>query len=387
MSSKKNPKPKLKTRKTHNSSKNLPKTKTAKKPIVIDVKPKVLITPAPTTDLMELIKIDPEKLTNSHCRRFGTTNEPYEFVYKVNLHDPKREEYVADKSPELISHPNVHFGQRKLILSEIQVLLKFYQLYPNVTPMVVYVGAAKGFHLTTLSRMFPKVKFILYDGAEIYHNLKIHKMFEVHDKTSGVVTNDEPDGFFTTAKCKQLAKKVRRDRLVFISDIRFDAFDQANVMNDMMLQEEWVKILKPALSLLKFRLPFDMQGATELTYLKGDVLYGIWPPAWSTECRLLVYQKDVLENNIETYVVNDYDSILFYHNKYRRSFCQSWIPKLFKKYITSSDNIYCSCYDCIAELTVLHQYSIYADRPLNKTIEIFGKGINTNKKVSFQSTK
>ena len=116
-------------------------------------------------------------------------------------------------------------------------------------------------------------------------------------------------------------------------------------------------------------------------------MYGIWPPAWSTECRLLVYQKDVLENNTETYVVNDYESILFYHNKYRRSFCQSWIPKLFKKYITSVDNIYCSCYDCIAELNVLHQYSVYAKISLTKTIDIFGKGLNTNKKVSFQTIK
>jgi hypothetical protein len=356
---------------------------------IVDVKPSVLIDP---TEDLALIHIDPNKLTHTHCRRFGTEDKPYEFSDQLDMNDLRREGYDVETVPSVLYYPNVHFGQRKLMLSEIQVLLQYYKLHPNIDPIVLYVGAAPGIHLVTLSKMFPKVKFILYDGALIYKALKSHPQFVVHDKTTNPpgTPKDENDGFFTTPKCEEIAKTIDSKRLVFISDIRlFHNADmsETDVLRDMILQETWVKILTPALSLLKFRLPWNLPDVTEITYLKGDILYGIWPPSLSTESRLLVYRKDAVKNNTVTYVVKDYDEIQSYHNKYRRSFCQAWIPKIFKKYITAVNNIYCSCYDCIAELMVLHEYSLRTHTPLDKTIRIFGKGLNMKPKIEFQSIK
>jgi hypothetical protein len=366
----------------------------SKKIPVVDVNPTVLID---KSEDLALIHIDPSKLTHSHCRTFGTEDKPYEFSDQLDVNDLRREGYDVETTPSVLYYPNAHFGQRKLMLSEIQVLLQYYKLHPKVDPIVLYVGAAPGIHLMTLSKMFPKVKFILYDGALIYKALKSHPQFVVHDKTTSAKGSskddskkEENDGFFTTPKCEEIAKTIDSKRLVFISDIRLfqdDEMPEKDVLRDMRLQETWVRILTPALSLLKFRLPWNLPDVTELTYLKGDILYGIWPPSLSTESRLLVYQKDAIENNTETYVIKDYEDIQSYHNKYRRSFCQAWIPKIFKKYITSVDNIYCSCYDCIAELMVLHEYSVRTHTPLDKTIRIFGRGLNRKPIIEFQPIK
>jgi len=53
----------------------------------------------------------------------------------------------------------IHWGQRKLLLSEIEFLTH----YSDLSTLVVYAGAAPGSHITMLADMFPKHNFILYD--------------------------------------------------------------------------------------------------------------------------------------------------------------------------------------------------------------------------------
>ena len=212
--------------------------------------------------------------------------------------------------------------------------------------------------------------------------------FEVHDKTTPMDPLDKMDvtslndGFFTTMKCNRIAPSLSSDNLIFVSDIRLteEKFEEG-VLRDLRLQETWMRILQPKLSLVKFRIPFLKQ---DLTYLNGDILYGIWAPPVSAETRLLISQKDVMENNTKNYSVNDYEEILYYHNKYQRTTCQSWIPERFSPYIDIKNNIYCSCYDCLAELHVLYKYSIMFNESFDKVIRIFGTGLNKNHKVSFQ---
>jgi hypothetical protein len=61
-----------------------------------------------------------------------------------------------------------HWGQRKLMLSEVEFLTRFYD--HDTTHLVVYAGAAPGCHTTHLAQMFPKCNFILVDPADFKVN-------------------------------------------------------------------------------------------------------------------------------------------------------------------------------------------------------------------------
>ena len=59
--------------------------------------------------------------------------------------------------------PNYHWGQRKLLLSEIE----YFCVLRNKTDinkcLVVYIGAAGGHHIPLIRQLFPKLNFLLYD--------------------------------------------------------------------------------------------------------------------------------------------------------------------------------------------------------------------------------
>merc|ERR1719265_146758 len=87
------------------------------------------------------------------------------------------------------------------------------------------------------------------------------------------------------------------------------------VERDMTKQKDWVQIMQPSLSCLKFRLPWG-PGATK--YLKGRVLIQAFPPCTSTETRLLV-PKEALNDELEAYDQEEYEEKLMHHNTITRA--------------------------------------------------------------------
>lgn len=76
--------------------------------------------------------------------------------------------YAADGETEGLHRPlkGLHFGQRKLLLSEIEFLSTI--VVPRLTSrpaMCVYAGAANGSHLPFLFELFPGVRWVLIDPA------------------------------------------------------------------------------------------------------------------------------------------------------------------------------------------------------------------------------
>jgi hypothetical protein len=211
---------------------------------------------------------------------------------------------------------NVHLGQRKLLLSEVQLLTEHYRGRAPKHPLLVYVGAAPGTHLLFLLELFPHVRFVLYDGAPFDPALARHP--------SGAF--DVRGAFFTDATCKQVLQRSLEDKrpVVFVSDIRSDGRDAASfeqqVMWDLMSQRRWVELLRPALSLLKFRLPFTLHPGDAVPYLRGRLLFGIWPPRASAETRLLVRRADI-DRADATYDYEAYERTLFFHNRFTRTAC------------------------------------------------------------------
>lgn len=320
--------------------------------------------------------------------------------------DPKRN-YNEDEASYL---NNIHWGQRKLILSEIQ----FFNLYlsDSSSKTVVYAGAAPGFHIPFLSKLYPEIEFHCYDprkfGIKPTDKIHLHsgrqKNIDVNDNFDGGDDryNNNEDGFFTIEKAQDFKGAF------LISDIRSDSFsnifaaklkaenipffvsnkielDESNISNsqlnnlrkrfeelntqsqidgnnvvdiDMRLQEDWVINMNPEKALLKFRLPYVIGDITDdYKYLAGTVFYQCWPRKESSETRLVPVKNEKGEYYQDIYSISDYEKLAYYHNFIRRN-------KTYYKNIFTNDNQrldgneLVNDYDSTAEAVILRDYWI-----------------------------
>jgi hypothetical protein len=116
----------------------------------------VPVCTSPSRRFTHQYKVNAEHRRDRICRHFDR---------KLNHGDPTRR---GDGDPELPYRRRqgeyktvLHWGQRKLHVSEIEFLTEFGFPYCHV----VYAGAASGTHIKQLSEMFPDVTFHLYDPS------------------------------------------------------------------------------------------------------------------------------------------------------------------------------------------------------------------------------
>ena len=237
----------------------------------------------------------------------------------------------------------VHFGQRKLFLSEVEFLTKVCTtLNANVFKKIVliYAGAAPGNHIDMLSNMFPFVKFVLVDPAK----------FAIQP-TEKIVIRQE---FFTDEMALDLRQEYDDYIRLFVSDIRRagpgmnlkDDIIEEEVLEDMRSQETWYFQLEPYKSLLKFRPPYIKNRNAKDTcikYLEGEIFFQIWPPGSSSETRLYVGEKA----GKKEYDCVKYENQLFHFNTVDRVRCYFHDID-----VDGLDH----CYDCRAEVYVFEQY-------------------------------
>jgi hypothetical protein len=215
--------------------------------------------------------------------------------------------------------PSCHWGQKKLLLSEIQFLTNVCKKL-NTKSLndyaVVYVGAADGFHFPILYNLFPELIWILYDPG------KFSKESYMHPQKQKVKIFNQ---FFTDETIKHAQQNAENRKILFISDIRVTPKDE-QVYTDMINQARWGTSIGADFMLLKFRLPYNEPDtfkpinivdlklnktiinnndliAKDTIYLKGDVFLQLYHPQYSTELRLFVEKK----NN--KYELDNYDYI------------------------------------------------------------------------------
>lgn len=223
-----------------------------------------------------------------------------------------------------------HQGQRKLLISEIELLTRVSERVGFSEPiLVVYAGAAPGNHIPMLSDMFPSCTFDLYDPSTFAidetDRIRIfNRLFSDHDAHA-----------YHEKKC---------ERLVFISDIRTN-IDEESVWRNMTEQKRWHESIQPMISSLKFRLPWDQPIDSYVQYLDGDIYLPVWGRTSTTECRLFV-DKDV-HKSTKNYSSLVYEEEMSYFNRVIR-------PALHLHTIT--DARFDRCYDCTAEIFVLRKY-------------------------------
>ena len=255
-------------------------------------------------------------------------------------------QYREDKNAKMAHNLfHLHLGQRKLFMTEMQCLTRY---LPNVNNscIIVYAGAAEGFHLPLLFKLFPNTVWHLYDPSPFCSELvKMSK-----DQKQVYLYNE----YFTD----DVAQLWKHKCDIFICDIRLskelrNEFEE-QVAKDMSVQDNWTRIISPKMGTsLKFRLPYISSTIKQhiVKYIKGQILWQIWPPKNSTECRLII---DSVNNNefMEIDVV-----------KYQNACsCHNMIDRVWKTYELPCNDLeqvpgYDRCFDCTAEAMVWLNYN------------------------------
>lgn len=258
----------------------------------------------------------------------------------------------------------VHWGQRKLLLSEIEFLTKYAPLSSSSDRVLcLYCGAAPGIHISYLSQLFPHISFVLIDPAPFFCT-----------EAEKIVIRNE---YMTDAIAQEYRNST--STVLFISDIRSadwmlygNNLLEKEIINDMEDQMRWHEILSPRASMMKFRLPWTV-GTT--MYLSGEIFLPLWGPQTTTESRLVVQG-----NEKRPWDHQKYWEQMFYFNTVTR--CSAYhhtiqplikvgklltptLPKEFQvgqdDYETGDEIAACSscvdyCYDCAGEIVVLQEY-------------------------------
>jgi cap2 methyltransferase len=239
----------------------------------------------------------------------------------------------------------IHWGQRKLLMSEIEFLTLLRKAGLRRS-LVVYAGAAPGSHIPFLCRLFPDVHFLLVDPAD----------FNVRESSRVSIIQD----LFTDELAEQIAREHADKAIYFVSDIRTADPDantedevERRVRWDQASQMRWHDLLNSRRSMLKFRLPWDLskpgvpdvEYEEETEYLDGDIYLPVWGPQKTTECRLITHAgrpgARTMYNN------KKYESQLMYFNNVTRH-------SLYSHDVTGQGLDH--CYDCMAEIHILQEY-------------------------------
>uniref|UniRef100_A0A7S0IU63 Cap-specific mRNA (nucleoside-2'-O-)-methyltransferase n=1 Tax=Calcidiscus leptoporus TaxID=127549 RepID=A0A7S0IU63_9EUKA len=253
------------------------------------------------------------------------TDLPFDRVLRA---DAPRAEYRRRKGE---TKTVIHWGQRKLLLTELEFLTQHARLgHP-----VVYAGAAPGTHVAFLADAFPQLDFVLVDPAPFHSYL--------HNNPRIMLRQE----LFTD----EVAREFAGSRPLFICDVRAadwelhsDEETERLVQQDMLAQQRWHLLMQPLKSLLKFRLPW-FAGTTR--YLAGDVYVQPFGPITTTETRLVPRGEEATEWDNKTY-----EEQMFHFNTVTR-------VALYPHCCDSDEARVCGldhCYDCSAEVFILSVY-------------------------------
>ena len=241
----------------------------------------------------------------------------------VRVLDPQlcgKADYTRHNPP-----PCTHWGQLKLLLSEIEFLTPFF----GQPLQVVYAGAAPGVHIPVLASMFASMRFVLVDPQP--------SMIKNREYSNIVVVRD----FMSDA----LAAEFVGSSTLFISDVRVgaageresDEEQQERIQRDMDAQRRWIEIMCPAASMLKFRLPWR-PGVTN--YLSGRIFFPVYGKALTHEARLVVPSGA----GVVDYDNRLYEQQMAYFNRRLRPAVQSVLGN--------------GCYDCTSFRWIVRGYLI-----------------------------
>lgn len=261
--------------------------------------------------------------------------EPNYNVVNVSTYQPY---FSKQDMPNFKSH---HWGQRKLLLTEILYFSVLIQKLGCVVLYIIYAGAAPSDHILFLSKLFPNFHFLLVDPERWNDDfVKIDPRLgkaNFSNKGPTVVINEKITvyhQFFTDDLARKLRKELDGKMICFISDIRPTNIDakssgieerEETILENMEMQKRWYQILKQGdgetegdpncWAMFKFRPSFTQP---IFQYLSGQLFYQPWAPLKSAELRLIT-------NSLQTRFYNSrwLEQHLIWYNEIKRNTKQS----------------------------------------------------------------
>lgn len=240
-------------------------------------------------------------------------------VYSNDLLD--NIEYIkVDKK----KHERKYNNDMRLLLSEILFITRYVDFAPNIK--IIYIGAAPGFHLVKLMKLFPFIKFDLYDPEEL--NLDLVQYISVN--SNQVTFFNEKFILETCEKYNNSEENIylitdNRDVMFMKEDfndkINFQIQKEISYAEDMNFQKEVCIKLNPKYAFLRFRPPHFYKETTIepaiFEYFAGTVWLMIYNDYKSTEGRIAVndFTKDNFRWNYKKYQFR----LNFFNDKVRES--------------------------------------------------------------------
>uniref|UniRef100_A0A7S4IMR7 Cap-specific mRNA (nucleoside-2'-O-)-methyltransferase n=1 Tax=Vannella robusta TaxID=1487602 RepID=A0A7S4IMR7_9EUKA len=273
---------------------------------------------------------------NYHLRQNPRKIKKCSSLERLLLEDAPQKEYYARKNELRTTN---HWGQRKLLLSEIEFLTE----YGERSKTVVYAGAAPGSKNEYLANLFPDHKFIFVDPNPFHE-----KLIAAAEQNPNIILIN---AFFTD----ETALKYKDDHVLFISDIRTadnKVMDEEKVEDtivaDNRMQMSWHLKMEPEASMLKFRLPWGKGTTKYLSGYHGDakIYLPVWGRQSTTETRLVA-----IGNATYDYDNTKYEEQCFFFNTIMR--CDYYEHDVDVNQVPGL----CHCYDCAAEIHILKQWA------------------------------
>jgi hypothetical protein len=195
----------------------------------------------------------------------------------------------------------------KLIAAELNFLNLYFE--PSSKKAIcIYIGAAPGNHIPKIAKCYPEITFHCYDANPVQFKASENLQIFLEDFSLETISkySDKDDIYVIT-------DFVNRDLELIVSGEDQQQRKERIINEDMKLQMEWMKKLKPKVAFLFFRLPHFYKNLTTnniLEYLNGNVYRNIFTPPKTIECRLVVSDFD----SVNSYDFERYEKILHYWN-------------------------------------------------------------------------
>jgi cap2 methyltransferase len=264
----------------------------------------------------------------------------------------------------------VSYGQRKLLLSLVSFLSKYTKNLES--PIILYIGASPGNNIGICTHLFPNFEWHLYDPARFAITTDVKRNVFVYQK------------YFDDETAKYWAERRKGRNLIFISDIRTADYTKAKDLNenednielDMRMQRNWVEMIKPDITQLKFRLSYVLdEREKEYEYFDGVIYLQAFCPQTSTETRLVFSDIKYKKYNCEKY-----EKQLFFHNAMTRE-----KTKFLNEEADGMELV--NDWDCSCEVSIWKDYLIWKGEDITKDAILrlsqeATKLLNANKKQS-----
>ena len=384
------------------------------------------------------------RVVNKSAPHFDAVKESYDFPIKLfrtlkELSGPEPltfHEIDGNRDLMQMSTINCHNGQRKLALSVIDFLALTTKKAKD--PLVVYAGAS-GLATVIAARIFPRVKFVLYDKdprtvqfiSKSFKDVVVHRTkHSVPDTSKRVVVYQE---WFDDAEA---LKYSTLKNVLFVSDVRGDDTSEMEIARDMRAQQRWAVLTGSLAYMFKFRAPYDWSpeiqraytdtehlelaaakaGVTfvapknrkktlsnntnnssntpAIEYLDGDVYIQLYGRPNTAECRLIGFAPKKKYKTCR-FSVPEIEAKMATFNTFYRSHAKFW----YGRHSTSFFKTSFPGYDAVAEFSIASRCNAVLGRPttlagitettreISKAIDEFIQGKSTPEQCSIKNAE